>query len=120
MKASSQREKGKRLERLVASLLRRKGLDPKAQRTPMSGAMSEWKGDVLTDLPVHIECKNTEKIRFWEFVEQASSQCPMGQNWMLAVSSNHRPVVAVVDIDWLLDLLKIEQKLLEIECTQHD
>lgn len=113
IKRASSREKGKRLERKVAALLRTKGLDPKAQRTPMSGAMSQWKGDVLTDLPIHIECKNQEKIRFWEYVEQASQQCPMAHNWILAISSNNRPVVAVVDVEWLMDLLVIEQELLD-------
>lgn len=114
MKASSRRQKGKRLELKIASLLRTKGLDKNARRTPMSGALPPWKGDVFTDLPIHIECKNQEKIRFWEFVEQASSQCPMAHNWILAVSSNHRPIVAVVDMGWLLDLLVMEQELLEV------
>ena len=113
MKRASARAKGKRLERKIAAMLRHKKLDENAQRTPMSGAMSQWKGDILTCLPIHIEAKCQEKIRFWEFVSQASEQCPLGQNWILAISGNYRPVVAVVDIDWLLDLLKIEQELLE-------
>lgn len=113
MKPASRREKGKRFERKIAALLRTKGLDRRAQRTPMSGAMSQWKGDILTDLPIHIEAKCQETIRFWEFVGQASEQCPMAHNWILAVTGNHRPMVAVVDLEYLLDLLKIEQEYLE-------
>lgn len=119
MKPASAREKGKRLERAVAKLLRTKGLDPPrgdyykgAQRTPMSGAMSQWKGDILTDLPLHIECKNQERITFWKFWAQASEQCPLGQDPVLVISANNRPIVAVVDIDFLLNLLKTEKDYL--------
>ena len=69
-------------------------------------------GDILTDLPLHIECKNQERITFWKFWAQASEQCPLGQDPVLVISANNRPIVAVVDIDFLLNLLKTEKDYL--------
>lgn len=108
---ASRREKGKRLERKVASELRRCGLDPKAQRMPRSGAMTHFRADVLTELPYHFECKAQETIRFWDFWTQASGSAPSTEAPILCISANHRPILAVVELDTLLNLLLCEQQL---------
>ena len=106
------KRKGDRLERKVAALIRHKGLDPKARRMPLSGAWDHLPGDIYTSLPYSFEIKNTERIKIWEFWDQTKNQCPMGQVPVLAVSSNNRPILAVLDFEYLLDLLKIEQDYL--------
>jgi hypothetical protein len=93
-------------------LIRRKGLDPDAKRMPLSGAFSHLPGDIYTRLPYHFEAKNQERVRFWEWWEQARSQCPGGHQPVLVISGAFRPTLAVVDIDLLLNLLKIEKDYL--------
>lgn len=105
---SKAKDKGSRLERKVAKLIRQKGLDPKARRMPLSGAWSHFPEDIYTELPVHIECKNQEKLRIWEWWQKIRHR----HNPILVVSGNYRPILAVVDIDYLLDLLKTEQDYL--------
>jgi hypothetical protein len=104
--------KGKRLEYKIASLIRRKGLDDNAKRMPRSGALAHLPEDILTSLPIHIEAKNRERVRLWEWWEETSQRTFTGHHPVLVVSGNHRPVLAIVDIDYLLDLLKAEQDYL--------
>lgn len=100
--------KGSRLERQLAGMIRKKGLDPKARRMPLSGAFSHLPEDIYTILPYHFEAKNQEKLKIWEWWEKIRNK----RNPVLVVSGNFRPVLAVVDIDLLLNLLKIEQDYL--------
>ena len=109
MKPASIRKKGKRLEREIAALIRRKGLDEGARRMPLSGAASMLPGDIWTKLPYSFEAKNQERVQLWEWWKQARGQCPGGHQPVLVVSGNFRPILAVVDIDVLLNLLLIEQ-----------
>lgn len=108
--AASKKQKGSRLERKVAEALRRTGLDPNAGRMPLSGADSHLKGDVRTDLPYTIECKNTERVRLWDFWGQATDQAHYHPP-VLCISANHRPVLAVVELETLLNLMQCEQQL---------
>lgn len=113
MKAYYRRKKGKRLELKVAALIRNKGLDERAQRMPLSGAMTHLEGDIHTRLPYHFECKNQERVQLWEFWEQTRSQAPAAHAPVLVVSGNFRPILAVVDVELLLNLLRIEQDYLK-------
>ncbi len=105
--------KGKRLEYKVSALIRKKGLDKNCKRMPRSGALSHLPEDILTKLPIHIECKNREKIKFWQWYDETRNRSTFGREPCLVITSNHRPIVAVVDIEYLLNLLKIEQDYLQ-------
>lgn len=72
MKLKSPKDKGSRHEREVAEILRHYGFD--AQRTPLSGAIENWKGDITTTAPLFIECKNTEKTKFLEWYKKADGE----------------------------------------------
>ena len=50
MKAAGRRQKGGRLERKVAELLRSSGLDKQAKRSFQSGAQWAWKSDIYTKI----------------------------------------------------------------------
>lgn len=55
---SPSKRKGSGFEREVVDYLKRAGFD--AKRVPLSGAMAEWKGDVIVNFgpqPHKIECK---------------------------------------------------------------
>lgn len=105
-------DKGRRLELEVAAALRRKGLDRGAKRMHRSGAISHRPGDIYTSLPYSFELKHHERVKLWEFWTQAKSQARLGRPAILVVSADDRPALAVVDLDTLLNLLRIEQDYL--------
>ena len=110
MKAVGKRQKGKRLERKIASLLRHYGLDPKARPSFQSGAQWAWKSDIYTSLPFSIEAKSQERIRLWDFWEQAKSESSPMKPPVLMITSNYRPILAVMDIyDWINLLLELKE-----------
>lgn len=104
--------KGKRLEAKIAKRIRQKGLDKDAKRMPRSGAMAHLPEDVLTKLPIHIEAKNRERVQLWKWWEETTSRTFIGNDPVLVISGNHRPILAVVELDYLLDLLKDRQDYL--------
>lgn len=102
----SKKAKGRRLELKVASLIREAGLDKNASRMPLSGAFWALPGDIKTNLPLTIECKNTERHRIWkEWEEAVNRNCPSNDP-VLVISGNNRPILAVIDINFLLILLR--------------
>jgi len=117
MKPASKRAKGKRLEYRIASLIREKGLDKKASRMPLSGAFPHLQADIYTNLPIHIEAKNQEVVKLWQWWNVLREKAKFGKEPVLVISGNHRPIVAVVNIDYLLNLMKIEQDYLNETST---
>ena len=112
--AKGRKEKGRRLELKVAKLIREKGLDKNCRRMPLSGASWSLKADIFTDLPIAIECKNTEKHSIWKEWGQAQSQVRGNEDAVLMITSNHRPILAIMDISYYLNLLKTVKDLEEI------
>ena len=96
----------------MAQLIRHKGLDDNAQRMPLSGAWSHLPTDIYTSLPYSFECKNQEKVKLWEWWEQARGQARMGKPPVLIISGNFRPMLAVMDVELLLNFLKMEIDLI--------
>ena len=113
MKPASKKAKGARLEREVAAMIRHKGLDPDCSRMPLSGAFSHLPEDVFTRLPIHIECKNQEVIKLWNWWNILRDKTKFGKEPVLVISGNHRPIIAIVKIEYLLNLLKVEQDYLK-------
>lgn len=101
----SPKGKGDRFERKVALMIRDKGLDDNAKRMPLSGAWSHLPEDIWTQLDVHIECKNQERLLIWQWWKKIRDK----RNPVLVFSGNHRPILAAVDFNYLLGLWMIEQ-----------
>lgn len=111
MKANTpqtRKAKGNRLERKVAEMYRRYDIDAKATRMPMSGAMTHFKGDIWkpNDYYYVDECKNAERVEFWSWWEQTREQAGTSRIPILHISSNHRPILTVMDADTYFDLRK--------------
>lgn len=102
------RQKGSRLERKFASLIRQKGLDKDARRRPLSGSekMMRGYGDMITSLPFSFECKHQEKMDFWGWWEQARGQGSYQRPPVLVHTANFRPVMVSMDADTFLNILK--------------
>lgn len=113
MPLKNKKAKGSRLERRIAQLIRQKGLDKRASRMPLSGAFPHLQADIYTSLPIHIEAKNQERVQLWSWWQTLRNKARFGKEPTLIISGNHRPIVVVIDIDYFLNLLKIEQEYLE-------
>jgi hypothetical protein len=105
---ASKKAKGNRAEMDVAKAYRHFGIDPKATRMPMSGAMTHFKGDIWKpdDYAYVDEVKNQEKINFWKWWEQAESQASSGRVPLLHITSNYRPILTVMKLETYMDLRK--------------
>ncbi|MCK5296603.1 MAG: hypothetical protein KAJ75_06910 [Alphaproteobacteria bacterium] len=106
MKAGQQKRKGKRLEQKIAKLLRSSGLDKRARTSFQSGAHWSWKSDIYTSLPFAIEAKNQERVRLWDFWQQARDTGTVQKPPVLMVSGNNRPILAIMALEDWINLVK--------------
>lgn len=116
MKASSKKAKGSRLEREIAKRFRESGLDKKASRMPLSGAVDGFKSDIATSLPFIIEAKNQERWTVEEYMKQAESSAESTNKMPVVIMSKNRmpePYVMMKMSDWVLILQRafIENKM---------
>lgn len=102
---TSRYQKGKSLELKIASIIRSKmGID--AFRDNRSGA-NWWRNrDIIApSFPFVIEAKCQERHNIWKEWEQARSQAvTTNKDPMLVISGNHRPVLAVVELDTIVNM----------------
>lgn len=111
----SPRQKGKRFERSIAKQYRAIGIEARAM--PMSGGAPGgfMKGDIakrVYDGWID-ECKNAERVTFWQFWEQARSQATIQQKPVLHITGNHREEVTVMRTSDYMQLRKLEIEALE-------
>ena len=107
MKAVGKKQKGARLENKVVKIFKRSGLVENAKRSFQSGAHWSWKSDIYAPgLNFQIECKNQERIRIWDWWDQAESQRKAYKPPVLMLTSNHRPILAVMNIEDWVNLVK--------------
>lgn len=100
------KQKGSRLEREFAKMIRHYGLDDNATRMVLSGAAWNLKTDINTTLPFAFECKNQEKMHFWEWWEQAKESEKPFEPAVLVHTANHRPIICSMAAETFLNLLK--------------
>lgn len=105
MKAAGKRQKGARLERKIAEMIRAKGLDPDAKRSFRSGAHWSYKSDIYTKLPFSIEAKWQEKMDFWGWWEQAKAESRPMFPPILVHTANFRPIMASMEFGQFLDII---------------
>lgn len=98
----SERRKGVRGELEVRDVFRSAGLP--CERTPNSGGLM-LKGDLLGDVPAHIEVKLQETCRPWLWWEQARADAPSGVMPVVAFRRSRSPWLAIVQLDQLAALL---------------
>lgn len=109
IKPRSAKAKGNRAERKVAEAYRRYGIDPKATRMPMSGAMAHFKGDIWkpSDYQFLDEVKCSEKVKLWEWWRQAEAQAEGARIPILHITRNNSNILTVMDLETYMDLRKI-------------
>jgi hypothetical protein len=109
MKAAGKRQKGKRLERDVAKHFQ-KHIDPYCKPQLLSGA-DEWnRGDIRFSknigLKLSIECKNQEKIKFWEWWKQTKDQATNFEKPVLIFKRNFSDTIVAMKIEDWMDILE--------------
>lgn len=87
------REKGRRAELKYAKIWRQ--IDPDSKRMPRSGAIQGFEADIFTVLPFKIEIKNQEKVKFWEWWNQARERA-FGKTPLLGITGNFREELVVL------------------------
>jgi hypothetical protein len=101
LKTRSAKNKGKRLQKEAAAMIRTH-IDP---RDVSSNMMSEAGVDVkLSPLaekhfPFSVECKNVEKLNIWAALEQAETNCLPNTKPMLIFKRNHCPTYVVLRVE---------------------
>lgn len=106
---STRRQKGKDFERLIAQDLRESGLDKNARRMPASGALEDLKSDIITELPIHLECKRQEKWKVEEYYDQAVTGKKQQEIAIAVMKKNHKEPMAFLawkDLIWIMQLAK--------------
>ena len=103
------KEKGRQLERLVAQMINEAGLG-KAIRTPLSGG-GGIPGDIMTTLPIFIECKNQSNWRPIEWWNQLLRERPIGgKTPVLIMKKSYAGIFAMLRFEDLLGILDFAQK----------
>jgi Holliday junction resolvase len=104
MTGKSAKAKGKNFEREIAKIINQQ-FDSECRRTPCSGALPDWPGDI-TKLPKEmedfcIECKKQETLKIWEWVAQAEREAG-SKTPVVVFSRNRSKSYAVMEFnDWL-------------------
>lgn len=108
-KPASKKQKGRRLEQWISHELRSSGADPEAKVMPGSGAFTHFKGDIYTKLGWHIEAKNQETAKVWEWWEQARNQAGLQKRPVVIFSRNYSEPKALLDArDFIALLAEVE------------
>lgn len=95
---SASKDKGRRAEHLVADTLTNAGIP--AKRQPLSGSLSDYKGDVVLGNGKRLEVKNRESIAesLWAWLAQ-------GDAHYLVIKKNHKKPLVLMDINEFISLL---------------
>jgi Holliday junction resolvase len=109
MEPKSVKAKGKNFERKIAKAINEAFGTNSARRTPCSGALDSFPGDVcLLPEPIHdftIECKNQERMNLWKWIAQAERES-VGKTMALVFSRNRSDTYVCMRFDEWLRLLK--------------
>jgi hypothetical protein len=106
--SASKKAKGTRLEKYIAERMNKVlgEYGVRAKRMPLSGAIEGFKSDIFINLPVSIECKNSEKWTVPEWWDQATSQASIGKMPILVMSRNYcNDPLAVIRFEDLLTFI---------------
>tara|TARA_R110002096_G_scaffold157433_3_gene322309 strand:+ start:637 stop:1014 length:378 start_codon:yes stop_codon:yes gene_type:complete len=104
--------KGRRLQQLVVKklLLLLPGVQPDDIQSRSMGANGE---DIMlspyarSKFPYSVECKNQEKINLWKAWEQTQGNAEDYQPLLIVGKNNTKPL-AVVDLDYFLNLQRLD------------
>ena len=106
MKPAGKKAKGSAFERQLAQDIVDAGIDPYARRQVLSGSVFGLEGDVRSaKFPFTVEAKRHEKIKLYEFWNQAEQQNVAPKRPLLVVKSSGKETLAVLRWSDLLETI---------------
>ncbi len=111
MKPQSAKQKGRKFQQQVRDMILAAfpQLEPDDVRSTSMGASGEdlqLSPAARALLGISIECKCVEKVNIWSAFQQAQANTPPYARPMLAIKRNRSDTLAVVQLDFLLELLR--------------
>lgn len=95
------KQKGKRGELEAAKVLRDLGFDDVRRTVQYNGQAEEGQPDLCGIPGVHLEVKRTERIKLYDFWDQAVRDADEGETPVVMVRSNGKPWLMVTAVsDW--------------------
>ena len=108
MSGRGSRRKGHDFERYVARMLRQ--IDPSTRTARQVAPLDDCRGrDIVTRLPISIQCKAGVRVNALEAFEQARTAARPGEIPIAALHDTRRRLkLALVPLDWFVRLLRAE------------
>lgn len=124
MKTSSAKAKGRKLQYWVAdkvAILFNENFVYSDDQCPIkSRGMGQSGTDVMiTDRIMHeqfpygIECKNTEKVSLYNYIEQAKANCKKDEPWLVFHKKNRSKPIAILDAEEFFRIIQENKELKE-------
>jgi len=66
--------------------------------------------ELKEQFPYAIECKNTETVSLYKYIEQAKSNTESGEQWLLFHKKNRSKPIVIMDAEYFFRLLKDNKK----------
>jgi len=107
---STRRAKGKDFEREVANDLKESGLDKEARRMPCSGALEDLKADIITSLPIHLECKRQETWNVDAYYQQALVGKKQHEMAIVVMKKSRKEAMALLSWKDLVRLMQLAKE----------
>jgi len=118
MKTASAKHKGRRLQQDIRDkLVSVLNISPQDIESRSMGAGGE---DLILSsvarrkFPFSIECKNQERVNVWQSYHQAEQNSRYGEPLLIIKKNKHNPL-AVVDFDYLLELIEENELLARVK-----
>lgn len=109
MKTQSAKAKGRKLQQLVRDkLIEMLDIHPEDVKSTSMGAGGEdvtMSSSARKKFPCSIECKNVEKLNFWNAYDQAIANANGFEPIVVAKKNKHKPLV-LCDLDYFINLHK--------------
>jgi len=109
---AARKAKGRNLQNYVGAKLAEKyglefGKDEDLQGREMgqSGTDIRMSKDAKRVIPFDIECKNQERLNFWEAIEQAEKNTEEGRIPLLVFKRNRSKTYAIIEFETLLKII---------------
>ena len=103
--------KGRKLQNLVRDKLRLAFTsleedDIKSQTMGMTGEDIVFSPAARKFIPYSFECKNVERLQFWNAVEQCEDNCKEGISPAVVVKKNRKDPMVAIPLDKFIELIK--------------
>jgi len=111
MKTSSAKAKGRKLQNLVRDKLRKafEFLEPddiKSQVMGMTGEDIVLSPAARQHIPFSFECKNVERLNFWECIKQTEANRKDCTAPALVIKKNRREPYVAIPLDIFIDIIE--------------